>query len=121
MLRPGEYADVLRAIGWTLDRRLAEGEAAHVELVVLRDANEVGAAVAEQLRRAASAGGHIALTGGTTPERAYTEAAEREPLCLTQLPTPHLALLLASSPDSSPLPPRRQRGHGAGDRLAAGK
>jgi len=34
VLRPGEYADVLRAIGWTLDRRLAEGEAAHVEIVV---------------------------------------------------------------------------------------
>ncbi len=57
-------------------RRLVTGD---VELVVLRDANEVGAAVAEQLGRAASAGGHIALTGGTTPERAYTEAAEREP------------------------------------------
>src|SRR5207253_1332700 len=57
-------------------RRLVTGD---VELVVLRDANEVAAAVAEQLGRAASAGGHIALTGGTTPERAYTEAAEREP------------------------------------------
>jgi len=35
--------------------------------------------VAEWLARAARAGGHIALTGGTTPEQAYKEAARREP------------------------------------------
>ena len=35
--------------------------------------------VAERLAHAARAGGHIALTGGTTPEQAYEEAARREP------------------------------------------
>jgi 6-phosphogluconolactonase len=50
-----------------------------VELVIVEDANEVAAAVAERLAHAARAGGHIALTGGTTPEQAYKEAAEREP------------------------------------------
>jgi 6-phosphogluconolactonase len=50
-----------------------------VELVVLEDANDVAAAVAERLARAARAGAHIALTGGTTPELAYEEAARREP------------------------------------------
>jgi 6-phosphogluconolactonase len=49
------------------------------ELVIVEDANEVAAAVAERLAHAARAGGHIALTGGTTPEQAYKEAAEREP------------------------------------------
>jgi 6-phosphogluconolactonase len=50
-----------------------------VELVVVADANEVAAAVAERLARAAREGGHIALTGGKTPELAYEEAAKREP------------------------------------------
>jgi 6-phosphogluconolactonase len=50
-----------------------------VELVVVEDANEVAAAVAERLARAAREGGHIALTGGKTPELAYEEAAKREP------------------------------------------
>jgi 6-phosphogluconolactonase len=50
-----------------------------VELVILDDANEVAAAVAERLAHAARAGGHIALTGGTTPELAYGEAAQHEP------------------------------------------
>jgi 6-phosphogluconolactonase len=49
-----------------------------VQLVILEDANGVAAAVAERLAHAARAGGHIALTGGTTPEQAYEEAAERE-------------------------------------------
>jgi 6-phosphogluconolactonase len=49
-----------------------------VQLVILEDAEEVAAAVAERLARAARAGGHIALTGGTTPELAYTEAAQLE-------------------------------------------
>ena len=35
--------------------------------------------VADWLTGAASKGGHIALTGGTTPELAYKEAAQREP------------------------------------------
>ena len=35
--------------------------------------------MAGRLARAARTGGHIALTGGTTPEQAYREAAQREP------------------------------------------
>ena len=50
-----------------------------VELVVADDPGKVAAAVAERLALAARAGGHIALTGGTTPEQAYEEAAKREP------------------------------------------
>jgi 6-phosphogluconolactonase len=50
-----------------------------VELVVLETADDVARAVAERLAQAARAGGHIALTGGKTPERAYAEAAQREP------------------------------------------
>jgi 6-phosphogluconolactonase len=51
----------------------------HVELVVVKDADEVAAAVAERLAHTARAGGHIALTGGKTPEQAYDEAAKHEP------------------------------------------
>ena len=50
-----------------------------VELVIVEDAKEVAAIVAERLARAASEGGHVVLTGGTTPERAYEEAAKRAP------------------------------------------
>jgi hypothetical protein len=50
-----------------------------VELVVLDDAKEVAAVLAERLARAAREGGSIVLTGGTTPEQAYEEAAKREP------------------------------------------
>ena len=50
-----------------------------IELVVLGDAGAVAAEVAERLARAARAGGHIALTGGSTPEQAYVQAAKREP------------------------------------------
>jgi len=50
-----------------------------VELVVLDTAADVALAVAERLADAARAGGHIALTGGTTPERAYEQAAKHEP------------------------------------------
>jgi 6-phosphogluconolactonase len=50
-----------------------------IELVIVGGANEVAAAVAERLAHAAREGGHIALTGGTTPEQAYEEAADREP------------------------------------------
>ncbi len=50
-----------------------------VELVVLDTAADVALAVAERLAAAARAGGHIALTGGTTPELAYEQAAKREP------------------------------------------
>ena len=52
---------------------------ADVELVVLEDADAVAAAVAGLLGQAARTGGHIALTGGRTPELAYKEAAKLEP------------------------------------------
>jgi 6-phosphogluconolactonase len=50
-----------------------------VELIVLETADDVARAVAERLAQGARAGGHIALTGGKTPEQAYAEAAQREP------------------------------------------
>ncbi|MBA3735041.1 MAG: 6-phosphogluconolactonase [Actinobacteria bacterium] len=50
-----------------------------VELVVLDDADAVAAAVADALAQAARGGGHIALTGGRTPELAYKEVAKLEP------------------------------------------
>ena len=50
-----------------------------VELLIVEDADEVAAVIAERLARAAREGGHIALTGGKTPEQAYREAAKREP------------------------------------------
>jgi 6-phosphogluconolactonase len=50
-----------------------------VELVVVEDAKEVAAVVAERLARAAREGGNIVLTGGKTPEDAYKEAAKRAP------------------------------------------
>jgi 6-phosphogluconolactonase len=50
-----------------------------VELVVVEDAKEVAAVVAERMARAAREGGNVVLTGGTTPEQAYEEAAKREP------------------------------------------
>jgi len=49
-----------------------------VELVVVDDENVLAAAVAERLVRAARDGESVVLTGGTTPELAYREAAERE-------------------------------------------
>jgi 6-phosphogluconolactonase len=50
-----------------------------VELVIVEDAKEVAAVVAERLAHATREGGHVVLTGGTTPERAYEEAAKRAP------------------------------------------
>jgi len=50
-----------------------------VELVILDDEQEAAAAAAERLVRAARAGGNIVLTGGSSPAKAYTEAARREP------------------------------------------
>jgi len=47
-----------------------------VELRILADADAVAEAVAERLARAAADGGHVVLTGGKTPERAYERAAE---------------------------------------------
>ena len=49
-----------------------------VELLVVDDHNVLAAAVAERLVRAARDGESVVLTGGTTPELAYREAAERE-------------------------------------------
>jgi 6-phosphogluconolactonase len=50
-----------------------------VELVVVEDEKELASVVAERLARAAREGGNVVLTGGKTPERAYKEAARREP------------------------------------------
>jgi len=50
-----------------------------LELVVVENAQEVAAGVAERLARAAREGGNVVLTGGKTPEQAYEEAARREP------------------------------------------
>jgi 6-phosphogluconolactonase len=49
-----------------------------VDLVIVDSAKEVASIVAERLARAAREGGHVALTGGSTPERAYREAAKHE-------------------------------------------
>jgi 6-phosphogluconolactonase len=50
-----------------------------IELLVLDDAEAAAAAIAERLAEAARAGAEIALTGGSTPRRAYELAAQREP------------------------------------------
>lgn len=49
-----------------------------VELVVVDDEKEAAAVAAERLARAAREGGNVVLTGGSTPELAYEEAAKRE-------------------------------------------
>lgn len=49
-----------------------------IELVVAGDAEGAARIVAERLAAAARTGGHVVLTGGTTPERAYELAAELE-------------------------------------------
>lgn len=50
-----------------------------VELVVADDAEAAAAATAAELVRAARAGEHIVLCGGSTPRRAYELAAAAEP------------------------------------------
>ena len=50
-----------------------------IELLVLDDEEAAAAAAAERLAEAARAGLEIALTGGSTPRRAYELAAAREP------------------------------------------
>jgi 6-phosphogluconolactonase len=50
-----------------------------LELVVVEDEQELAAVVGERLARAAREGGNVVLTGGTTPEHAYKEAAKRAP------------------------------------------
>ena len=50
-----------------------------VELVVVEDPEAAARAAAEELARAARAGGHIAVAGGSTPRRAYELSASLEP------------------------------------------
>jgi 6-phosphogluconolactonase len=50
-----------------------------VRLQIEADHDSASQAVAERLAEAARAGGHIVLTGGETPRRAYELAAELEP------------------------------------------
>ena len=50
-----------------------------IELLILDDAEAAAAATAERLAEAARAGTEIALTGGSTPRRAYELAAQAEP------------------------------------------
>ena len=50
-----------------------------VELTVCPDAEEAASVVADELVAAARDGQTIALTGGTSPGRAYELAAQREP------------------------------------------
>ncbi|HET7568081.1 MAG TPA: 6-phosphogluconolactonase [Gaiellaceae bacterium] len=50
-----------------------------VEIEVVADAESAARAVAERLAEQARRGGHVALTGGGTPRRAYELAAELEP------------------------------------------
>ena len=50
-----------------------------IELVVAADAAAAAQLAAERLAAAVRAGGHIVLTGGSTPRRAYELAAELQP------------------------------------------
>ena len=50
-----------------------------MSLVVVEDAEAAARATAERLAAAAAAGARIALTGGSTPRRAYELAAQLEP------------------------------------------
>jgi 6-phosphogluconolactonase len=50
-----------------------------VDITVAADAEEAARLVAERLAGQARAGGHVVLTGGSTPRRAYEIAAELEP------------------------------------------
>jgi 6-phosphogluconolactonase len=49
-----------------------------IEIVVAESAEEAARIVAGRLAEAARAGGHVVLTGGTTPKRAYELAADLE-------------------------------------------
>jgi 6-phosphogluconolactonase len=53
-------------------------EGRDIEIVVAETAEEAARIVAERLAEAARAGGHVVLTGGTTPKRAYELAADLE-------------------------------------------
>ena len=50
-----------------------------VDVVVTDDAEAAAATAAERLAHVARAGGHIALSGGSTPRRAYRRAARLAP------------------------------------------
>ena len=50
-----------------------------IEIVVEADAEAAAVDVAERLATAARTGGHVVLTGGSTPQRAYELAAELAP------------------------------------------
>lgn len=50
-----------------------------VEIEIVENAEAAARTVAERLAAQARAGGHVVLTGGSTPERAYEIAAELEP------------------------------------------
>jgi 6-phosphogluconolactonase len=50
-----------------------------VDITVVADAEEAAALVADRLAEQARAGGHVVLTGGSTPRRAYELAAGLEP------------------------------------------
>ena len=50
-----------------------------IELVVAPDPEDAARRAAELLVELARAGGHVALSGGSTPRRAYELAAELEP------------------------------------------
>ena len=50
-----------------------------IELLVARDAEDAARRAAELLVAAARRGGHVALSGGSTPRPAYALAAELEP------------------------------------------
>ena len=50
-----------------------------VEITVVADAEEAARLVAQRLAEQARAGGHVVLTGGSTPRRAYELAAGLEP------------------------------------------
>jgi 6-phosphogluconolactonase len=50
-----------------------------VDITVVADAEEATRLVADRLAEQARAGGHIVLTGGSTPRRAYELTAELEP------------------------------------------
>jgi 6-phosphogluconolactonase len=49
-----------------------------IEIVVAETKEDAARIVAERLAEAARAGGHVVLTGGTTPKRAYELAADLE-------------------------------------------
>ena len=79
--RAGVRAAFLNAIQAAMERsrELASRRAVSVRLEVVADADAAARAVAERLAEAARAGGHIVLTGGETPRRAYELAAALEP------------------------------------------